>query len=268
MLVVPARSGWGWIKSGFAIFRMQPVVWIALAFAYWSIMSLVAMLPWIGMGASLVLVPLFAVSFMNIARSAESGQRPEFQMLASGFRERPRPLVALGVVYLVLHLALFMIMVTVTPLGEGAELKRIGDGSEAAAALEGALFRALLLGTALYVPIVAAFWYAPVLVAWQGHTPGKSLFFSFFAVLANWRAFTVYGLAATVLASMLLGAVVLVLSAFASGRQGGPEIVRLALPIYVATLMPVLFASFYASYRDVFPPAGEAPKALPEQVPS
>lgn len=268
MRVVSAMSGWRWITTGFALFRAQPVVWIALGFAYWSIMSLVAMLPWIGMGASLVLVPLFAVSFMNIARTAERGQRPEFQMLASGFRERPRPLVALGVIYLVLHLALFLVLIAVTPLGEGAELRRLGDGSVEAAALEGALFRAMLLATALYVPIVAAFWYAPVLVAWQAHTPGKALFFSFFAVLANWRAFLVYAVAATVLASLLLGAVVLLLGAFASGRQSSPEIVRLALPLYVATLMPVLFASFYASYRDVFPPDAEAPKALPEQGPS
>jgi hypothetical protein len=266
--VVPALNGWGWIKAGFALFRVQPVVWIALAFAYWSIMSLVAMIPFIGMGASLVLVPLFAVSFMNIARGAERGQRPEFQMLASGFRERPRPLVGLGVVYLVLHLVLLVAVVAVMPEGEIGDLRRAADGGAAPGPADGALFRALLLAGALYVPVVAAFWYAPVLVAWEGQSPGKSLFFSFFAVLANWRAFLVYGIAATVLASLLLGAVVLVLGAFAADRQAGPQIIRLALPLYVATLMPVLFASFYASYRDVFPPPGEAPKALPEQGPS
>jgi hypothetical protein len=266
MRVVPAGAGWTWIRSGFALFRAQPVVWIALAFAYWSIMSLVALVPFIGFGASLVLVPIFSVSFMNIARVAARGQRPEFQMLASGFRDRVKPLVVLGVVYLVLHLALFAVLLAVSPVGgDLPDMRRLGEGGPEAAALEAALLRAMLLGAVLYVPIVAAFWYAPVLAAWHGHTPAKSLFFSFFAVLANWRAFLVYTIVATTLAATLLGIVIMLMSGFAASRGGGAEAVRLALPFYVATLMPVLFASFYASYRDVFPAEDEAPKPLLEQ---
>jgi hypothetical protein len=266
MRVVAAGAGWTWIRSGFALFRAQPVVWVALAFAYWSIMSLVAMVPFVGFGASLVLVPIFSVSFMNIARVASRGQRPEFQMLASGFRERPKPLVVLGVIYLVLHLVLFAVLLAVSPLGdELPDIRQLGENSPEAAALEAALFRAMLLGAALYVPIVAAFWYAPVLTAWHGQPAGKSLFFSFFAVLANWRAFLIYGIAATTLAALLLGVAIMLMSGFAAGRGGGAEAVRLALPFYVATLMPVLFASFYASYRDVFPVDEEAPKPLFEQ---
>jgi hypothetical protein len=265
MRVVPASSGWGWIRTGFALFRAQPLVWIALAFAYWSIMSLVALVPFIGFAASLVLVPIFSVSFMNVARVAERGQRPEFQLLASGFRGRPKPLAILGVIYLALHVALFAILMLVTPLGDGAANMLDGGGAVDAQAAEEALFRIVLVASAFYVPIVAAFWYAPVLAAWHEHTPGKALFFSFFAVLANWRAFLVYGIVATVLAATLLGVAVMLFGALAGGKAAGPEIVRLALPFYVATLMPVLFASFYASYRDVFPPDDPLAKPLLEQ---
>ncbi len=266
MRVVPAFNGWGWIRTGFAIFRTQPLVWIALAFAYWSIMSLVALVPFIGFAASLVLVPIFSVSFMNVARVAERGQRPEFQLLASGFRGRPKPLAILGVIYLGLHVALFAVLMLLTPLGDGAAnvLDR-STGTVDQQAAEDALFRIALVASAFYVPIVAAFWYAPVLAAWHDHTPGKALFFSFFAVLANWRAFLVYGIAATVLAGLLLGLAVMIFSGLGGGQAAGPDVVRLALPFYVATLMPVLFASFYASYRDVFPPPEPDPKPLLEQ---
>jgi hypothetical protein len=265
MRVVPALSGWGWIRSGFTIFRAQPVVWIALAFAYWSIMSLVALVPFVGFAASLVLVPIFSVSFMNVARVAERGQRPEFQLLASGFRGRPKPLAVLGVIYLALHVVLFVILMLLTPLGDGANVLERGAGGLDPNAAEEMLFRVALVASACYIPIVAAFWYAPVLAAWHDHTPGKALFFSFFAVLANWRAFLVYGVVATALAGLLLGVAVMAFSALAAGKVAGPDVVRLALPFYVATLMPVLFASFYASYRDVFAPAEPAENPLLEQ---
>lgn len=267
MHVVPALHGWGWIRSGFALFRAQPIVWIALVFGYWSIMSLVSLVPYLGLPASLVMVPLFSVSFMNVARTAERGQRPEFQMLFSGFRGNPKPLLVLGAAYLVLHVILFLALLVVAPVGEeGLDFRQLAEGGPEAAEIEASLLRAAMFATVLYLPIVAAFWYAPVLVAWERMPPAKSLFFSFFAVSANWRAFLVYGLAATVLAGLLLGLVVMLVSAFAGGRgAAGPGVIRIAMPAYVATLMPVLFASFYASYRDVFPPPGEISKPLLEQ---
>lgn len=268
MQIVRASKGWGWIASGFALFRAQPIVWIALVFAYWSIMSIVSLLPYVGFAASLLLVPLFSVSFMHVAHTAESGRRPEFQMLFSGFRERQKPLVVLGVVYLMLHLALFAALLVVAPTGEGgADLRRLGEGDVLdPSRLESVLLRAALVATVLYLPIVAAFWFAPVLVAWDRLAPAKALFFSFFAVVSNWRAFLVYGIAVTLLAGVLLGFVVAVFSAFAGGRgAAGPGVLRIAMPVYVATLMPILFASFYASYRSVFPPPEESAKPLLEQ---
>jgi preprotein translocase subunit SecG len=268
MQVVRAARGWAWIRAGFALFRAQPLVWVALVFGYWSMMNLIGLVPYVGFAAGLVLVPLFAVSFMNIARAAERGQRPEFQMLFSGFRERPKPLVVLGIVYLVLHVVLLLVVLLTSPLEDGAaDMRRIGEGEALNRAVdESALLRTALLATAFYIPIVAAYWFAPVLVAWDRMTPGKALFFSFFSVTANWRAFLVYGAAVACLAAALLGVVLALVSLVAGGGSGGgPGLIRIAAPVYVATLMPLLFASFYASYREVFPPPEDSPKPLLEQ---
>jgi hypothetical protein len=112
-----------------------------------------------------------------------------------------------------------------------------------------AFFSALALAMALYLPVMAAFWFAPPLVAWHSAGVVKALFFSFFACLMNWRAFLAYG-AATALFALVLPFVVLTALTFATG--GAVKLSASLLFPLVIVLLPTLFASFYASYRDVF----------------
>jgi hypothetical protein len=264
MQVVPARHGWHWIKAGFRGFWAQPIVWIAIVFTHLLIMSLLTRLQIgpvpLGVAITLVLVPFFSVGFMNIARTVDGGTRPGLPLLFSGFRSAQKPLAMLGVVYLLAHVVLIGLLALTVPSG-GAPDPALREGGADATAMHVALLRGNLLATVLYLPIVAAFWYAPVLVAWQGHSAGKALFFSFFAFLANWRAFILYGVLVTLIAVGLLGVSIVVFGSI--GKQGG-DALRLALPVYLAILMPTLYASFYANYSDVFA-APEPPKPLLEQ---
>jgi hypothetical protein len=77
----------------------------------------------------------------------------------------------------------------------------------------------------------------------------QSLFYSFVAVWRNWRAFLVYG-AALFLAGALLTTAV---TATAILMQGNLQVLRSVALILTLLTLPTLFASFYASYRDVFP---------------
>src|SRR5262249_14632508 len=92
--------------------------------------------------------------------------------------------------------------------------------------------------------------FAPVLSAWHAMGPAQALFYSFFASLMNWRAFLGYSLVAAVatviVPFLLLGALMLV-----SGGEPRLNVMALLFPLLVF-LLPTLFASFYASYRDVF----------------
>lgn len=110
--------------------------------------------------------------------------------------------------------------------------------------------RALLVAAALYVPVMMAFWFAPVLVAWHGLSAAKALFFSFFACLINWRAFLAYGVGAA-LALFVLPAGVALVAMLLSAGQARAVLVGVMFP-FMLMLLPTLFASFYASYRDVF----------------
>ena len=95
-----------------------------------------------------------------------------------------------------------------------------------------------------------AFWYAPALAAWHGFPASKALFFSFVACLRNWRAFIAYAVAILVFAALIPGVILGLLATVM------PESVSFFALLFTVPLIlifaPTLFASFYASYRDVF----------------
>jgi hypothetical protein len=97
---------------------------------------------------------------------------------------------------------------------------------------------------------MAMFWFAPVLVAWHGMAPAKALFYSFFASLMNWRAFLAYG-AAVAVVMFVLPTVLLLVLVLVSGGALRLQPMALVLPLALV-MLPTLFASFFASYRDVF----------------
>jgi uncharacterized membrane protein len=100
------------------------------------------------------------------------------------------------------------------------------------------------------------FWFAPPLAAWHGVGAVKSLFFSFVACLLNWRALLLYGAA---ILGVIAGLASFLLFAFALASGEASKAVPSSAALFALILFfPTLFASIYASYRDVFgaEPAG------------
>jgi hypothetical protein len=65
----------------------------------------------------------------------------------------------------------------------------------------------------------------------------------------NWRAFLVYG-AATALVTVVIPLMVLTALLMAIGGNAALPLLGLVFPLLMV-MLPTLFASFYASYRDV-----------------
>jgi uncharacterized membrane protein len=88
----------------------------------------------------------------------------------------------------------------------------------------------LMIVIGLFIPVTMAVWFAPALVALDNVEPVKALKWSFFACLKNMWPFLVYGL------------LMLVLGIVAS------------IPFFLGWLLlgPVIIASVYTSYRDLF----------------
>lgn len=246
---LPAGRGWSWITEGFAIFRRNPPFVTFLVFSYWFLLAAINVFPLIGQAIASLVMPALSVSVANGCRAIERGSPAAFELLFSGFRSNLRSLVRLGAIYLLVTLAVFGVSFLAD---DGRLLNAMNKGPEALmeALKQPGSFVSLQIMLVLFTPVVMAFWFAPLLAAWTGMQAGKSLFFSFFACLRNWKAFMVYGAGVMMISAALPGVVLGLLSAIAGGALGMLSIAIILALIFV--FLPTLFASFYVSARDIF----------------
>lgn len=244
-LTLPAARGWRWLFDGFLLFRRKPLLLSSLVLGYWLSMALINAIPFLGQILGFVLIPPFSVSLMNACRQIDQDVVAPPPILFSGFHKNLQTLIHLGFIYGVVTVAIL----GVTALADDGVLFRLvvlGQRPDEATLAGGDVMVAGQLALLLLAPVMMANWYAPVLAAWHDLPAAKALFFSFVACLRNWRAFLVY-----ILAIMVVGALVLGFLSAVAGNSA--EIFSGALIISFATILsPVLYASYYMCYRDVF----------------
>jgi hypothetical protein len=260
MRIVPARSGGKWLARGFALFRKSPSMWLLLVFGYWLTVALLGQLPYLGPALSMVLLPAFTMSFMILCATLESGGSLQPALLLAGFRTDLRGMATLGVLYFI---SIVLVLAISSLADDGSLLNSVLAGRQPApeAIADGRAARALLLAAVAGTPVFLAFWFAPPLVGWDRMGAMQSLFYSFFAGWRNWRAFLVYGAILMLAGVVLLAALTLV----AAVTRGQVDALRSMLLLFTVFSLPVLFGSFYASYRDVFPEGKVAPVGLDVQ---
>lgn len=258
MNIVSAQQGWNWVRTGFGLFRRNPAMWAFMVFAYIMLMQVIGMIPVLGWLVATILIPAFSASFMLISREIDAGKEPGFGLLFSGFRNNLPKLLVQGAVYL----ACALLLLGLSALVDGGALLNMmifGTRPPPAVYEDGSLAGAAVFAGCLYLPALAAFWFAPALSALQNLPPLQALFYSFFAVLQNWRAFIAYGLG-VVLLGLVCSIALFVLALLLRGLLGNKSqeaLLLVVLPVML-TYVPTLFASFYASYRDIFPEDGAA----------
>ena len=245
--IVAASRGVRWLAEGWRMFRAAPLGWLVMVFAYWMLMSLASLVPVAGTALASVLVPAFSVGFMAAARAASRRAPLELALLFEGFRHEGRSQLALGIAYL----ACLAMLLAVSAALDGGALARwmlsgARPGDEVLQSEE--FLAALFCAAALYMPVMMLFWFAPPLASWHASGAAKALFYSFFGCLMNWRAFLAYG---AVAAALTLGLPLAVLGALMLAGGSRVPAMSLMFPLLIV-LLPTLFASFYASYRDVF----------------
>ena len=252
MNTVPAACGWKWVLTGFALFRKHPAMWALLVFSYIILMQLLGMIPVLGWIAATVLIPAFSASFMIVSRELDQGRKIGFAMLFSGFRSNLPGLLRQGGLYLASALAILGL----SALADGGalwQLMLLGEKPPASAYEDGSLAAAAALAGTLYLPVLASFWFAPALSAWRNLPALQALFYSLIAAFRNWRAFLAYGVALLLL-GLVCSFALFLLAMLVRGLFGDKSqnaLMLVVLPVILA-YVPTLFASFYASYRDIF----------------
>ena len=68
--LVPARTGFTWVKLGMKTFLRQPLAMAGLFFMFMAVVSLLSVVPVIGTAISLALVPAATVGLMAASREA------------------------------------------------------------------------------------------------------------------------------------------------------------------------------------------------------
>lgn len=253
---LPAKTGWLWVKEGFALFRKQPAELSTLFFGYMFLMLALGLIPIIGQLLPLILVPLFSMTFMHACVQVETGKRVYPNLLLVGFRSPAvRTLIKLGTLYLLAAI----IAVGSSSLVDGGVFWQAVTGQialDAQTVRDSNMTLAMLFAAAVYVPAAMAFWFAAPLIAWQNMGVGKAIFFSFFAVRRAGKAFLVYGLAWLAIGMILP----VVLSSIVGLLFGSPTAsIFILLPLSLV-LTVIMYCSFYSTYTHLF---GDPPSTLP-----
>lgn len=227
---VDAGRGWEWIASGFALFKKQPGIWIVMVIVVLVCSILISLVPLIGWVANMLLLQVFAGGVMLGCRAVDSGENLEVGHVFSGFKQNTSDLVVLGLLALVAWMVILIPALLIMGGGSFLAIMR-GGGDVASFAAVGLTFMvAMLVVLSLSIPLYMALWFAPALIVFHDLKPVEAMKASFFACLKNVIPFLLYSV------------ILLALSVIAAIPFG----------LGFLVLVPVVVASIYTAYRDIF----------------
>ena len=227
---VPAGHGWTWIAGGWELFKRQPGIWIAMAVIVIVISAVFFFMHAFGTILGILLTPVFTAGVVIGAKALDEGRKLEIAHLFAGFTNRFGALLAVGAIYLALLLAIVVVSALVTGVSVWVMLSASPDLTSATLSAMLSILLAWLIALGLMVPVVMAVWFAPPLLVFNELGAFDALKASFLGCLKNIGPFLIYGLILFCLAFLA------------------------TIPVLLGWLVlaPVIGASIYTAYRDIY----------------
>ena len=227
-----AGRGVDWISAGWRLFAKAPLMWVVSILVMIVLHIVANIVPILGGIAMHVLQPVFFAGFIVACRSLEAGGEFEIEHLFAGFKREFANLIIVGLLLLAGVVALFLVFFAFAGFGLVTALLAGDAENMLPAIMASGLTIALgaLVATALSIPLMMAYWFAPPLVMMHGVPPMAAMKASFFGCLRNILPFLVYGILMTLLLIVAM--------------------IPIGLGLFV--WLPVMLASSYAAYRDIF----------------
>jgi hypothetical protein len=252
--ILPARSGYTWVKSGFLLFAYKPSAFIGFFASFMLLMLLVGAIPVFGQYLAMLAFPALSLGMMAVGneciklRTGTILPNTPTPMLMGWMtiRRSIKSLLQLGVGF-ALGFTLALLAGSAMDGGEFAKFYLQGKAISKEMIQDDAFQRAVFLTTGLYMLLAGVFWFAPALVNWKQMPLSKSLFFSAYAVFKNWRAFGVYILVWLVAFSVIT-AIVLTLGSLILGSA----LTGLVMMPLMVILSTVFMASTFPTFVDCF----------------
>jgi len=240
------NRGWEWIKQGYALFMKAPLLWVVVLLICFIAVAVLSAVPVVGEPLASLLLPAVLVGLMVGCRALEHGDELELAHLFSGFQQRTAQLVTLGGIALVGQFLIFGAMMMVggaTLVGILMSGQPVEDPEIIRQAVSGAGI-AILLGITLFSVLLMTMQFAPMLVYFNNFAPIDAMKLSLRAFLANIGPMLVYGVTFMFLAILA------------------------SIPMMLGwlVLLPIMFTSLYACYRDIFPAVKEEPPSIESDV--
>jgi hypothetical protein len=252
--IIPARTGYLWVKSGFSLFFFKPSGFIGFFASFMLLLILLGMIPIIGNYLAMLAFPALTLGMMVIGNECVKIKKgallpnalPPMAMAWITLRHSFKPLLQMGV-WFACGFAVVLLVGAAFDGGEFASFYLQGGALSKELVLKPGFQTAVIVTTLLYFPLAAIFWFAPALMNWKKFSVGKSVFFSSYAVLKNWRAFGMYVLTWAAAFSLISAGVLLI----ASLTIGGAGAAFLMMPVMVM-LSSIFMASTFPTFVDCF----------------
>lgn len=243
---VAVSEGLQWVVTGFRLYRKTPLLLSAAFGLLFGVVMALGLIPGVGNSLSELASPLMIAGFLAAYRALDAGDELELPQFLAGVKGPALPLMTIGAVQLIATLLIGKIMLGMgfDPQAVMAAAQTQKDPAQMQAILNQAM-PAVLTGLLLFVPLMMATWFAPALILFGGARPVTALGVSLKAVVKNWAAILMNGLA--------LGLLLFVAA-----------LVPMLLGLLVA--MPVLFGSLYASYQAIFAVWADDTASAPAQA--
>ncbi len=259
--VAPAH-GLIWLRDGFVLFARKPLAFASMFVLFLLAALVLSLLPNLGGLLQMMMLPLLSLGFMLAGQSALTGGPvgpSHFIEPLRGDATKRRSLLILCALYGVAAVALLMLCDAISDNAlhrlQTLAAKANGKPEDIYAVLaEPGVFWATVVGTVFGTLLSVLFWHAPALVHWGSQGVGQALFSSALAVWRSKGAFTVYGLAWTLL--VLLFGVITALVFEALGLRQMASSIALPAALMFST---VFYISVLFTFNDSFSGAVSPP---------
>jgi uncharacterized membrane protein len=237
--IVPAGHGAGWVGAGWRSFKQSPGAWISMTAVCFLISIVVSLLmsfvarfiPYFQILDFIFLIPLYGGVMIACDRQRTSGKL-DAANLFGGLSQKVFALAIIGIVSGVLMWGGMFVIGKIFGFSfVGAQATQKVAKFMSSGALNMHTFFTMYAYTMAWSLVVyATTWYSPSLVIFHGVPVVRAMTMSFTASLRNILPWLIYGI------------IMFILAMFAT------------LPILLGWLVlgPVMQASLYASYRDIF----------------
>lgn len=227
---VPAGQGLKWLGTGWKYFIQNPLGWIALTLISGVMWIALSIIPVVNLLTGIIFPILIGGMMIACDNQRRTGSLAIGDLFA-GFQQKLGPLALLGLISSGLMLASMIPLLAVFGLSFAGTLLGSAHGAPSLGMHPiDMLLPGILLVIAISCVAWSLLWFAPALVTLQNQSPLEALKNSFFGCWRNPLAGLLYGIGAFIV--LILG----------------------MIPLFLGLLiaMPILIASIYASYRDIF----------------